>query len=82
MALGAGADVIMATLNSSMRDELDVIAEAGVQGCGVVIKKALESGHAEPESLRFVAEQAGVSSVVVGTLNPEHLAENASVLEP
>ena len=82
LALGAGADVIMATLNSSMRDELDVIAEAGIQGCGVVIKKALESGHAKPESLRFVTEQPGVSSVVVGTLNPEHLAENASMLKP
>ncbi len=80
LALSAGADVIMATLSSRVTDEIEVIAQAGTQGCGVVIKKALESGQDNPQSLKFVAAQSGVSCIVVGTLNPEHLAENADLL--
>ncbi len=80
LALSAGADVIMATLSSRVTDEIEVIAQAGAQGCGVVIKKALESGQDNPQSLKFVAAQSGVSCIVVGTLNPEHLAENANML--
>ena len=79
-AIDLGADVIMATLNTNMRDEIGVIAEAGAQGCGVVIKKALASGDDSPDSLKFVAGQPGVSSILVGTLNPDHLAWNAKLL--
>jgi aryl-alcohol dehydrogenase-like predicted oxidoreductase len=77
LALAAGCDVIMATLNLSQRDEADVIAEAGVQNCGVLIKKALASGHAGVDSLRYVAAQPGVSSIVVGTVDLDHLTANA-----
>ena len=79
-ALAAGADVIMATLNPAYFDEVDLIAEAQALGCGVLVKKALNSGRAEPASLNCVADHPGVSSIVVGTLNPEHLAENARAL--
>lgn len=77
LALAAGCDVIMATLNLDQRDEADVIAEAGVHNCGVLVKKALASGHAGIDSLRYVAAQPGVSSIVVGTIDPEHLTANA-----
>ena len=33
------------------------------------------------EALRFVFSQPGVSSLVVGTINPGHLRANAAVLE-
>jgi aryl-alcohol dehydrogenase-like predicted oxidoreductase len=79
-ALALGCDVIMATLNTGYRDEAPVIAEAGARGCGVLVKKALASGHAAADGLRWVAEQPGVSSIVVGTIDERHLRENASVL--
>lgn len=79
-ALQLGCDVIMATLNVDYRDELELIADAAAAGVGVLVKKALASGHAGPESLRFAATRAGVSSVVVGTIDPAHLAANAAVV--
>ncbi|MBX3707240.1 MAG: aldo/keto reductase [Pseudomonadales bacterium] len=80
-AIEAGCDVIMATLNPDYRDEAAAIARAGARGCGVLVKKALASGHGGPESLAFVAAQPGVSSIIVGTVDPAHLRENAGVLE-
>ncbi len=79
-ALAAGADVLMATVNAAYSDEVDLIAEAHALGCGVLVKKALNSGRAKPASLNQVANHPGVSSIVVGTLNPEHLAENCRSL--
>lgn len=79
-ALAVGCDVIMATLNPEHTGELEVIAEAGQHGCGVLIKKALASGHAGPESLTFAARQPGVSSIVVGTVDPDHLRANAAAV--
>ena len=79
-ALDKGTDVIMATLNPTDLSETEVIEKAGKQGCGVLVKKALAGGRETPEALRFAARHPGVSSVVVGTLNPEHLEENAATL--
>jgi len=80
-AIEVGCDVIMAVLNPDERAEASVIARAGVAGCGVLIKKALASGHAAPQSLQFVAAQPGVSSIIVGTIDPRHLKENAALLD-
>ncbi|NKC00258.1 MAG: aldo/keto reductase [Pseudomonadales bacterium] len=77
LALSQGVDVIMATLNPDYLDDRAVIASAAQQGCGVLIKKALSSGHGSARDLAFVAAQTGVHSIVVGTTNPEHLIENA-----
>lgn len=79
-AIELGCDVIMATLNLSETTELDVIAEAGTAGCGVLVKKALASGHAGIDSLRFAASQPGVSSVIVGTIDETHLKEDAAAV--
>lgn len=79
-AIDLGCDVIMATLNLAAQEESDVIAKAGEAGCGVLIKKAFASGHAAIDSLSYAAGHAGVSAVVVGTINPEHLRDNAAVL--
>lgn len=80
-AIELGCDLIMATLNPVEQQELAVIARAGQAGCGVLVKKALASGHAGPESLKFVASQPGVSSIIVGSISKAHLRENAAVLE-
>lgn len=85
-------DVVMVTLNPGAKDDLAVIAEAKKRNKGVLIKKALASGHAavggmsagataqgaDPvaETIRFAIGTPGVSSVIVGTSSPAHLAEN------
>ena len=76
-ALALRLDVIMATLNLNQTGEADLIARAGAAGCGVLVKKALASGHSGTDSLRYAAGAAGVSSVIVGTINVAHLQENA-----
>lgn len=75
-AIALGADVIMTTINRQDSKQLPVVQAAGAQGCGVLIKKALARGHGQPEDLAWVAGQQGVSSIVVGTIDPEHLATN------
>ena len=69
----ASCDVLMSPLSFTDRSQAEVIREAGARGVGVLVKKALDSGAAAPEGLRYVAAQAGVSSVVVGTVDPAHL---------
>lgn len=84
-------DAVMLTLNPRDRQDMPAIAEAARHGTGVLIKKAMLSGHVaevaaalsdRPElarlpaadaCVRFAAQTPGVSSVVLGTLNPEHL---------
>lgn len=123
------ADVVMVTYNPRDREELAVIEACQRQGKGVLIKKALASGHltarsvteqdpdakqiaarqfderenfsgqhkhANPEqngaadhhpanaqdtvqtSFNLVLNQPGVSSAIVGTINPQHLRDNVS----
>lgn len=80
-------DVVMATLSLAQQTELDVIAHAHARGCGVLIKKALDSGNAtiqtdQPSrSLQFVASTIGVSSIVIGTTNAAHLRDNVAALD-
>ena len=80
-AIELNCDVVMATLNLTDREQLPVIEEAERSGCGVLIKKALQSGNAGIEGLRFAASQAGVSSVIVGTISEAHLQANSLELE-
>ena len=79
-ALAQGADVIMATLSPADRSEAGVIAQAAKQGCGVLVKKALDGGRKIPKALSHAAGHPGVSAVVVGTLSPEHLEANAGIV--
>ena len=79
-AMDRGADVLMATLNPGDRTQAEVIEQAGERLCGVLLKKPLAGGRAEPSSLRLAVRHPGVSSAVVGTLDPEHLAQNAAML--
>lgn len=76
-------DVLMATWNPSYTDEAPLIARAGAQGRGVLIKKALASGHAaDPASaLQAAATLPGTCSIVVGTLSPANLRANAAALQ-
>ena len=68
-------------------DELPVLEAAAAQHKAVLVKKAFASGHldklggANPveHALSFILEQAGATSVVLGTINPKHLRENVAV---
>jgi aryl-alcohol dehydrogenase-like predicted oxidoreductase len=84
-AFRLGADTAMVTLNLKQQDELPVIAAAHAQGKGILIKKAFASGHldaaqADPvaASLALALNTQGVSSIIAGTINPAHLAENVA----
>lgn len=74
-------DVVMATCNLSYNDELPVLQAAADENKGVLIKKGLQSGHVGgqhdvKDAMRFVFDQPGVSSMIVGTINPRHLRSN------
>lgn len=79
------SDVLMLTLNDAEPEMLPVVREAHGAGVGVLIKKGLRSGRLpagapDPvaQSLRWLLAEPGVSSVVVGTINPDHLRHNAA----
>jgi len=80
LALQEGADVLMVTYNTDESEQLPLISEAANHGVGVLIKKPLASGYASPTALRDIATISGVSTVVSGTCNPEHLRINAAML--
>ena len=74
-------DVVMATYNLESDIELPVIQRAHELNKGVVIKKGLQSGHASnvEDAFGHVLGQPGVSSMIVGTINPKHLRENSEI---
>lgn len=78
----ARVDVLMITVSPQDPEDIALLRTAEARGCGVLVKKALDSGHAaDPDqALRAVAACGGVSSIVVGTIDPEHLAANAAAL--
>jgi aryl-alcohol dehydrogenase-like predicted oxidoreductase len=86
LAYELGCDVVMAAYNPVYTDELPVLEAAAAQRKAV--KKAFASGHLDKlgggknpveHALSFILEQAGATSVVLGTINPKHLRENVAV---
>jgi aryl-alcohol dehydrogenase-like predicted oxidoreductase len=89
-------DVVMATYNPSMQADAKVIEYAHELGKGILVKKVLNSGHDcvsnatddnpggisfSERNLRFALDKKGVSSVIVGTINPKHLQENVKAAQ-
>lgn len=90
------ADVVMVAYNVAAPELGWAIDHAAARGVGVLVKKALVSGHigdhsggegsgGEPVTVEravgYVLERAGVSSVVVGTLKPGNLREVVGAAE-
>lgn len=79
-------DCAMVTYNLAEQGEKPVLDHAAAHGKGILIKKALASGHAvlregqDPvrASFELVFGHPGVSAAIVGTINPQHLAANAA----
>lgn len=82
------ADLAMVTYNPIATDDRSVIAHAHTKNKGIFIKKALASGHLQKisgkdpvkTSLDFIFQEPGVTSVILGTLNPEHLMQNVNCI--
>jgi len=81
-------DVVMATCNLTDDHDLPVIARAHELNKGVVVKKGLLSGHADKsaggagveKAFEYVFSHVGVSSMIVGTINPAHLEDNVRIV--
>ena len=79
-------DCAMVTYNLNEQNEKVVIDYAALHGKGILVKKALASGHAclspgvDPvrASFELLFEHPGVGSAIVGTINPLHLAHNVA----
>ena len=79
----AASDCVMVTYNLDYPDEAAVLDYCAEHGVGVLIKKALGSGHLSTTvvnpvlaNMRFIFQHPAISSVVLGTINLDHLAQN------
>ena len=78
------SDAVMVTWNLQYDRELPVVDYCLAQHKGVLIKKALASGHAtlttgeDPvqKTFQMIFQHPGVSSAIIGTINPSHLRDN------
>lgn len=78
------ADVAMVTYNPNETADKEVIAYAQQKQKGILIKKAFASGHlttSVAENMRHVFAQRGVTSIIIGTINLNHLKEVTQVSE-
>lgn len=78
-------DVVMATYSPIAPEEKPVLNHARKTGKGVLLKKSLASGHldkigADPlqTALDFAFAHPATAGVIVGTINPDHLAANVA----
>lgn len=81
------SDLAMVMHNLQYQDEQAVLEQAEKSGKGLFIKKALGSGHIAKDNgsqdivqanFDFIFKEPAVSSVIIGTINPVHLAENVA----
>jgi len=80
VAAAQRSDAVMVTYHVGYTEESAVLDYCAAHGKGVLIKKAFASGHTgDPaQALQFVFRQHAVSSVIVGTINPDHLRQNVA----
>jgi len=83
------SDIVMVTHNPSHQEEVSVIQQAYKKQKGVLIKKALISGHLSQiealdpvqEAMRVVFKELGVNSVIIGCINAAHLKHNVACVQ-
>lgn len=78
-------DAAMITYHPEYQTEKPVIEYAAQLQKGILIKKALASGHLHldislAERFQFILQPPAVSSVIIGTINPEHLKQNVAAV--
>jgi len=83
------SDVVMVAYNLKEQQEREVLDFCQQNHKGVLIKKALCSGHLpagsqneDPvaKSLQFVLQHGGVNSAIIGTISPQNLRHNVECL--
>ena len=80
------SDCAMVTYNLAEQGEKPVLDYAAEHARGILIKKVLASGHAcqaacgDPvrASFELIFAHPAVSSAIIGTINPQHLAHNVA----
>ncbi|GAB4289507.1 MAG: aldo/keto reductase [Methylophaga sp.] len=81
------ADLAMVMHNLQYQEEKAVLDEAAKAHKGIFIKKALGSGHMPQQTstgdivqanFDFIFREPAVSSVIIGTINPQHLTDNVA----
>lgn len=78
----AWADVLMVEYHLEDRTFEPVIARAAERGVGIVVKKPLASGRLPArEAICFALSTPGVTTLVVGGLNLDHIRENLRYAE-
>jgi len=76
------ADALMVEYHAQDDSHAGVIDEAAGRGAGIIVKKGLASGHLPAEeSIRYVLGNPHVCSLVVGSLNLDHLRANVAAAE-
>ena len=76
------ADVVMVEYHVNDTSHAAVMEEARRQGVGVVVKKGLASGRLAPAvAIGFVLSNPAVGSLLVGTLDLQHLVQNVQSAE-
>jgi len=84
------SDVVMVTYNPHQFAEQPVLAYAYKKEKGIFIKKALASGHLHklgphPDPIKaafdFILQEPGVTSIILGTINPDHLKQNVDYVK-
>lgn len=83
------SDLAMVTFNPTAEEERTVIRHAEKNNKGILIKKALASGHIAhnnhqdtvQQAFDFILQEKGVSSIIVGTINPQHLEQNVGCIQ-
>lgn len=82
-------DVAMVAYNPIYNDEQAVIEYAAEKGKSIFIKKAFASGHVDQfggddpvkSAVDFIFAQSDVTSLISGTINPEHLKHNVACVK-
>jgi aryl-alcohol dehydrogenase-like predicted oxidoreductase len=82
------SDVAMVHYNLEYSEQQELLEFAKQEKKGILIKKAFQSGslfcgsdkkQILKKNIRFILEQAAVSSIIIGTINPLHLQENIAL---
>ncbi len=74
------ADVMMIEYHPENTVRKPLIDQAQGLGVGVLVKKGLDCGRIAPAvAINYILRQRGVSSLVIGSLNLNHCAQNAAL---
>ncbi len=76
------ADVVMVEYHAQDRFQEAAVEAAATSGLGVVVKKGLAAGRLPAaEAIPFVLANQAVSTLIVGSLNSQHMRENLRLAE-